>query len=534
MKLPSWKWGLLLAAFAFAVRLFHLSDAAPWEDEAFRVDLARGDLAHYFFSHADLNLYVNDVAEHDHLASTLDSLRYIRDLSPYPPLYFLLLRVALLVSTAPAWLSVLNALVGACTALMLWLVFRRFMPAAWVTLGIVLWALSPWDLGIGMQLKESGVATALGFSALAATVWAVDGEGWRRWVLPGAVWGLALLTQQQTLFWLPVLGLYALTAKPVRARLFLQLGVAGVVGLSLFAPWAVFAGKKQIEHLQGANLQFGGQWGGLADLPRRLHIYLVDSLEPLTPPAMQAMPLVDVLALVVLLTTIVALALRVREGVLRGIAVAGMVWLGALLGVISAYVVMRQNQALWSRYSVLFLPAAWMGVAGLGALASQRLRPMVQAGVSATALVVVLLLTNHAFLSPIPLDRYADWRPPAQLLIDEANAGELVVHNPGSGAWCPLVHQLKKGTRHVALGDFNEDLGTRVYALAEGKPVWVVMSWGFDRNLERWKQLFEGHGYRMTLGPVRPVQPPYPSLLEALPERHILAEPIVIVRFDPS
>lgn len=524
---------LAVAVFAVLVRLAHLSDTAMWDDESFRFDLATGDRTHVSMGHAPWKeVWDFDPAHPFQLSTYANSLRMLKNDAPYPPGYYLVLHTLMRLGvTEPRHLRVFNALCGGVIAACLFLMGRRRLSAAGAAGAAVLFALSGWDLGISMQLKETALGTALGFASTTVFLWALDGAGWWRWLFSGALLGAAVLSQQQAVYFgLIQVALFFSSPRPWR-----ELGrraIAGwALGAALVMPWVIWAGPTQLAHLRGVNQQFGGQWSGFSGLPAILELYLGSSLAPLGPDVLRGGWFV-VLVAGTALVSVVAFTVARHRGrpvgpTLEIAALGGFIWLGGLACSLLVYVLMRQNQSLWARYSPVFLPAAWLvfaaGFDRLSARFGGGGLPVVFAG-----LLGLLFLPRP--LDPLPLDRYGDWSAATRALRDEVVDGDLIVHAPGSNAIDAFLHVWSHRTRHVVAVEFSDELVDELKRQSRGRPVWMVFAWGFNSQLPKYDEAFARDGWtRKDL----PSGADLPVLFERMPPGRIFPDAFTVVGFVP-
>ncbi len=533
-------WGVLVALFALLVRLAHVADAGMWEDEAFRYDLARGDKAHFLVAHGAAPADVlNEASGSTRLGRVSDTLRFLRDESPYAPGYYLVLHAAMVAGvTAPAGLGAVNALSGALLAFSLYSLARKGLGRGGAVLAGVLYALSPWDLGVCMQLKESAPAAALGFASTALLMRALRDGRWLTWLGSGVLLGSALLVQQQSAYWGPIQALLVLLfASSLRTQLPRAVAAWALAGL-IYAPWLAWAGRAQLNHLKAVNRLFGGEWGGWSGLPERLTDYVGWSVAPLGPLALRSGTFAAVLGLLVLGFGVWGAVRREKAmPALRIVTLGAAIWLGALALAVFTYAVMKQNQALWPRYSPLFLPGAWLAIAAMVEAAAIRLWRGPLGWPAEVGLVVVglggALLVLPRPLDAIPLDRYADWRPVAQALESRAHDGDLVVHSPGANAYEAFIHLWPKATRHLVGGGPDEALCHQILASAQGAPVWLILSWGKKADLPAWQAFFAKEGWQAIEPPFAPAPSPFQRQDLAPAQTRISPDDITIAGFRP-
>lgn len=503
--------------FAVMVRLAHLSDAGMWEDEAFRFDVARGDQVHFVAGHAqNLEVFRHDPAHTLRVAPLKETLKLLRDSSPYPPAFFVLMHGLMhLGVTSVSWLLLVNALAGGVVAMCLYRLARRGLSVGGALVAACFSALSPWDIGVSMQFKEIGLATALCVASTAVFFAAIDSGKWRWWLLSGALLGLAVNTHQQAVFW-GVLQVALLLSAPRDWRRVIPRAVAGwSLGALLFVPWLVYAGGHQFDHLQAVSRGFaakeGSAWTGVVD---QLAQNLGWSLAPLGPMILRAAPILFSLLFVVLSATVWSVFKIRRVPAVTGapvvVALGGLIWVGSLLMATLLYPSMKQS--LIARYAPLYLPGAWLAVAGLFELGAQFVLGERASSVTAQATRVVGALGFMLVLLPkpwasIPLDRYADWRGFSETMRDRVADDDLVVHLPGAGAFDAFVHQWPRATRHVVVGDVSRDVIARVAELAAPHRLWLVFAWGRSSERGLWLAELASAGWVEIPPSVDPYKP---------------------------
>lgn len=501
-----------VGVFAVMVRLAHLSDAGMWEDEAFRFDVARGDQVHFVAGQRQSpEVFRNDPAHTFRIAPLGETLRMLRDLSPYPPAFFVLMHGMMQLGvTSVSWLSLVNALAGGVVSMCLYRLARRGLSVGGALIAACFSAMSPWDIGVCMQFKEIGLATALCVASTATLFTAIDSGKWRWWLLSGALLGLAVNTHQQAVFW-GVLQVAMIWSAPRDWRRVISRALAGWgLGALLFVPWLVYAGSHQFDHLQtvsrGIAIKEGSAWAGVVD---QLAQNLGWSFAPLGPVILRSPPILFSLLFVVLSATVWSVFKTRRVPAATGapvvVALGGLIWVGSLLLATLLYPSMKQS--LIARYAPLYLPGAWLAVAGvmeLGvqfALGQRALSVAAQATRVLGALGFMLVLFPKPW-APVPLDRYADWRGFSETIRDRVADDDLVVHLPGAGAFDAFVHQWPRATRHVVVGDVSHDVIASVAELAGPHRLWLIFAWGRSSERGRWVSELASAGWVEVVPPV--------------------------------
>lgn len=587
---------LLVAAVVLVVgvRLLHVDDRGLWEDEALRYFIAMGN-AHMVRSVQVMDEQPITLDQRVHrLGSLRDVLRLLRTESPYGPGYYVVLHETMRATgfRDPALLKQWNVIFAGLTAAALWWLARLGLSRGGAMLVILLYAFSAWDLGVSLQLKEQALAT---LSVVASTRYVLlltqtpCARPARYAILHGVILGVGLLTHGHVLFLLPLHGVFVTAtivgrgppwlgrprlrdpsdssrpsphpARRLRAGLPWLCGVGLAVFIAL--PWLVYAGAAQYEHLQQVNKLFGGTFEGWAGLPHRLWEAARTSLLAL-PGGLGAAADDGIvwlmLALIVLGATGVA---GTRPESRRLARLAGVVCIGALALAAASYLFMRQNQALWPRYFVLFLPLAWIALAaaldgavarvaraflpvrGTGTsardsslaphpslvrdshlaihppLAPDSHPPSMSCGGRATAsasasgasggprpfAVALLWLLPLAAVATLgvqqsralprsdPLDMWVDYRAVAETLKNEIRPDDIVAHAPAANAFRAFACHWTGRNTHVALNAAAPDSASRLAALADRRPIWLILTWGQDAHLPGMTASLAAEGY---------------------------------------
>ncbi len=260
-----WFWGLILLILmaALGLRLFRLDFQDIWWDEARNIDVATRDLAH---------------------------VATAPELDIHPPLYFETLHAwTRLAGTSPFATRFLSTWFGMLTLALTYALARQLVSqrlGALVGLwALVLAAFAPYGLAEAQETRMYTMTWALLAAGMMALLWALAQEGnWFRWVLFGALAGLALITHYGAIFilaawavWLLAWALWPLgehllgksTTTPwprVRARI-ARLAVAAGVVMILFLPVIPIAWR-QIPGYDNPNLTLPTLSGYLSQLYR--------------------------------------------------------------------------------------------------------------------------------------------------------------------------------------------------------------------------------------------------------------------------
>jgi hypothetical protein len=165
------------------------------------------------------------------------------------PVYPLLIAVGFklfgLYTVAAAWFILgLNSLFGALTALPVRAMVRRISGSAardWAALAGWTWALLPYSIYIaGERIWENTLTTLLAACLIWMTYVVEQDGGGHRWMLWGALWGVAALTSPALLSALPAMGLWiAWRHQRSDRRWFWQATAAALVCFALLGPWMV-------------------------------------------------------------------------------------------------------------------------------------------------------------------------------------------------------------------------------------------------------------------------------------------------------
>jgi len=505
-----WAIALAVVALTLTVRSFHLADAALWEDETYRYDLALGQREHYQASRRGLEIFYHQPGQAQPKGTLRDTFELLRNDSPYAPGYFIVLHGLMALGVrAPSSLMWLNAVCAALTALLLYLIARRWLSPSSAWLAALLFAMSPWDIAVGMQLRETALGTMLGWLATWLLYRAIDTSQRSRVALYGLVMGLALVTKQQTIYWLPVhFVLVMIEGRTATRSSVSSLLGAWLVSLAVVAPWLIYAGPQQWTYIRKYNREFSGEWGGIAGLPDRLVEFLQHSIAPIGQHGrtlvLLALALLSLLGMVALVRR---LWRRRRDGVWPGpkaadaVGTGVVVWGGAVSAFVFTYWAMRQNQALWSRYSASFLPAVWLMCAGALEVGRLELENLISKRFSTVAAVSVAIFLAFGLLPhperPVPLDRYTDWNQVAASLVDRIKPGDLVVHQPPFTCMDAFLHAWPTATRHIASLSLPSEAGREeILKRAAGKATWIILAWGQGSSAAEWKRTFAEAGWK--------------------------------------
>jgi hypothetical protein len=155
-RLPRDGWVLVsLAALVLVVRLGYWDRRGIWEDEAFGYFAAAGNIR-LIHEAANLDQPVMQLKEPAaNLAPVRNVLEVLRWESQYGPAYHLLLHgtMRLTGTRSVAVLKLWNVAFAVLTGLGLYLLARRGLSMSGSVLAVLLYALSPYDIALGLQLK---------------------------------------------------------------------------------------------------------------------------------------------------------------------------------------------------------------------------------------------------------------------------------------------------------------------------------------------------------------------------------------------
>ncbi len=530
MAIESLKAGWILFAVSVVVlgiRLHCLTYRGVWEDEAFGYFAALGNAQLI----QDANQLCSGTVQLDETAAALAPvggvLRVLRRDSQYGPAYYVLLHTSMRLTGCRAvdLLKLWNVFFAVLTAVCLYALARRGLGRTGAALAVLLYAFSPWDISLGLQLK--GYA----FSSLCVvcSTWLVlrltdpDQPPRRPWWLAYAlILAIGILIHAFIVVLLPAHALFI----ALRGRWHWRRCVPWLLGASLAvalaAPWYVYALRDQLElmtyvrYIGGEYLGRSGLWPQLAHALRSLFLPLTLGIDPVAEKR--------------LLWLLLGLGLVGTTGLLgvtpqaRRIArLAGLVFFGSLALGIACYLLLRNNVFLWPRYYTMFLPLAWLTVAAAlesvidrGTALAARLLP--RPGLAAVPLRLALFGAVAAMgswqvslLAAQPQDTVNDWRHVTRELKQHIHEGEVVVHAPASFAFLGFACYWDQKNIHTALPDFQAQhiaaVLRRTRYLAKERSVWFLLGWGYETQDAVLVQQLKPHG----LYPVQSIR--FPSLI---------------------
>ena len=210
---------------------------------------------------------VSDFAVHRNMAMQLAETGSIGPTADRLPVYIAVLAVAALVSTSVLWLGFINVVLSTLTCAAVYLlaleVFGRRRPALVAT---AVCAIAPTFVLFSAVLATENLFALLMVLALVLAFRASKGSIWLA-VAAGLVTGLAILTRGEAVFYIPVLVLVLLLARPrstapQMSRRLQQSGIAVAAILVVVLPWyvrntIVVASDAGLSTTTGLNLYLG-------------------------------------------------------------------------------------------------------------------------------------------------------------------------------------------------------------------------------------------------------------------------------------
>lgn len=103
-----------------------------------------------------------------------------------------------------------------------------------------------------------------------------------------------------------------------------------------------------------------------------------------------------------------------------------------------------------------------------------------------------------------PLDMWVDYRAVAEALKNEISPDDIVAHAPAENAFRAFACHWTRRNTHVALNPAAPDSAARLAALAAGRPIWLILTWGQDAHLPGLTAALAAEGYL----PARRLDPP--------------------------
>jgi hypothetical protein len=467
-----------------------------WEDEALRYFVTAGSPSPVRAMSAMHVAPVSWQADWDEVAGVAETLRMLRDDTPYLPAYYLLGNLTLHI-TGPRDFDILKLWNVVFTAMTVWIAWLWASRAGGTVAGVLAAlaiSVSAWDMGVSLQVKEYALA------ALCAT-----GATWCLYRLlhvepPRAAWygyaafvGLGVLTHLHIWLILLLHGLYAAGATRLRGPVWRRTASAAVLGASAAVPWLAYAGPNQLQHLRSASVAFGERYDGLGDALSRT----VDLLRTMTWPVPSGTAHVVLPAGAVLLVLVGLVGRHRRAAALPAIVVAGFI-----AAALALFVADGGGQSLWPRYAAIVLPCAAvvvaLGAAELVSRADRAATPHLAACAAIALLLVLGRFQVQAFRDARPpLDMYADWRPNAAQLARAVPDDALVVHAPGGADFLALMTYWSKPTRHMGWRGDGRVPAADWVAEAHGQPIWLILTWGTGQREADVLAAMAATGYRL-------------------------------------
>jgi len=462
---------VVLTALGAAVRGFRLGAQSLWLDELFSVLLAQGEVAAI-------------------IAGTVQDTM--------PPLYYLLLRVALQFGSDEVAARAMSFGFSVATLPLLYFFARSLFNRPVALIATVALALNPFQV---FYAQEARMYAQLGFFTLAAffffyRAWRTGGA--RDWMWCALMLTLAFYTHSLAFLNLLALDLFALTQRSVLRERWRALGVMHIVVALLFAPWVVVLAQ------QAMRVQ-AGFWG-VPPSPLVFiatpYLFLFSNTAPvmLVPFALFA-----ALALMVFALFAARRAIRVRP---EAPAVAFALCVGiAPLGVLFLISLARPlfvERALIASSFGWYLLLAWAVVC-----APPRVLNRVFGAVS--VIVMVAALTNYFFNAEA---QKPPMREAARAVAAQFQPGDVVAHTSDSSALAFMYYAPQLPNRFLAgdpdyVSETTRGRSGRVAGLVPEEldavvaghlRVWLVVALDhnieyqkervaeFDRALERQKQ----------------------------------------------
>ena len=158
----------------------------------------------------------------------------------FPPLYPLFLAAVQRVGLRTVLdARVVSSVVGAATVPLVALIGRRLAGARVGVVACALAAVWPFLLASDGSLMAESIAVPLVTVAVLAALWAADAGSWRRWIVVGALFGLAALARAEApILMVAVVGVALLACSRVSGRARFGAAAAALAGfLVLTAPW---------------------------------------------------------------------------------------------------------------------------------------------------------------------------------------------------------------------------------------------------------------------------------------------------------
>ena len=532
----------LLAAVVLVPRLALRDVRGLWDDEVYgyAVALGRGDLLDRA-GQADQGPRLVPASFHDP-ASMQSVLECCLTKSTYPPLYYLLLHASIRLapmkgSAVIPWLKLWNVVFAGLTCKVLYDVCKRAgVPFDATLIALGLWALSAWDLAVGLQLKAYGLGTLLTALAFSLSHTLRERPSPRLAVLYGLTLGAAFLTHYTLLALIP-LGLLLLLGgrgkRPLGA-----IGLAWATAAVVAAAWLALLGPAwwQANHSVQPR-SFRGAAGALESV---LEAVRRNTL-PVTLFRSESLTLSLVAGLVGLCAFGVLSAGTHRLG-----RAAGLFWFSALAAHAAAYFALRANEMLWPRYLVFYLPFFWLCVACASAALSEILAPYVGRGGRALrtatlgallALAVVefreyaLAICDQNERFAVELDRVTDWRRLAAAVEPLISAETLVVQTPAGNTILGLACFREGPIRSTGWEPKTVERARELLKENRGRPVTLLYTWGAISDSSRvFMATLRDEGYQLAGSvvdrdgsafrykrPLRQGWPASPSTASALP-----------------
>ncbi|MBI4916179.1 MAG: hypothetical protein HY825_10055 [Acidobacteria bacterium] len=478
-----------LLALGTLARLLNLDAHGAWEDELVRWVLASGNYQAMAFSNMDGPPRIATPPDVRTLGTLKETYQEIKVLSPYGPVYYTLLHgAARLLDGGLGLLRFASLVASVLSALLLWHLAARWGPVGPPAV-LSFWALSGWDIGVGLQGREYALTGLL----VLLTTWALlrllearrAVAGWV--VLYGLIVFAAVGTQYFGAFILPAQGLFVLY-RAYRERCRAQAGGFRVIGR-----WLAGLGVAAVPALVWVRFAMAAQTAAdgirpywvverpWRELPGMVWRFLHHAFLPFRTGFGSATDVVLTLVVVVLVVIGGSGVLRRHGESSTAARLAGLELVSAMGLLVAAYLVFGLHHALWPRYSLPFLHLAWLCAgAGLAALVQRIAAPARRMAVGSAALAAVLAVgaTQVVALrraSLDDLDRHLDYRAITETLRAEIRPDDVLVHWPPYAALLAF-HYHWRTSNPVLVGPLPESLELLARP-PRPRRVWLLVSW---------------------------------------------------------
>lgn len=90
---------------------------------------------------------------------------------------------------------------------------------------------------------------------------------------------------------------------------------------------------------------------------------------------------------------------------------------------------------------------------------------------------------------------WVDYRAVAETLKNEIRPDDIVAHAPAANAFRAFACHWTGRNTHVALNAAAPDSASRLAALADRRPIWLILTWGQDAHLPGMTASLAAEGY---------------------------------------